>query len=160
MFFLFQVQGLHKRLPEWSAWCRRFPEDLQTVLPLWRPHQVRLICLQCFWREQGEVHITVWSCTTDSSLGLETFFLCLFFSFSVFFLCPIHIDSDFISKGHGLHFFFFFWLIVHVSADRCPNELHNWAKLLKESEHKWDILPTSTKKLNNNNDKYVNKREK
>lgn len=42
-----QVQGLHQGLPQRAAGCGRLPEDLQAVLPIWGPHQVRHICFQC-----------------------------------------------------------------------------------------------------------------
>lgn len=39
-----QVQRLHQGLPQRAAGRRWLPEDLQAVLPVWGPHQVRHIC--------------------------------------------------------------------------------------------------------------------
>lgn len=41
-----QVQRLHQGLPQWAAGCGRLPEDLQAILPIWRPHQVRHVRFQ------------------------------------------------------------------------------------------------------------------
>lgn len=39
-----QVQRLHQGLPQRAAGRRWLPEDLQAILPVWGPHQVRHIC--------------------------------------------------------------------------------------------------------------------
>ncbi|XP_023388738.1 neuronal calcium sensor 1 isoform X6 [Pteropus vampyrus] len=41
---IWKVQRLHQGLPQRAAGRSWLPEDLQAVLPIWGPHQVRHIC--------------------------------------------------------------------------------------------------------------------